>query len=381
MTSSKADQIFSILLENEERVLQRLFRPGPPVKLSPALSVNPDLREQIENASSLYFVGNFTNALQAFDTLSSELDTSQTPLRRVLAWNKAACAIMVGDNHRVVELLSPMYATGSLYGIPLWNLAIAYYRDGRTEEAIRRLEDWIARDVTDNKFRTARCELIIACLYILLKDKDAALAHLLKAAQLNVGLVASQLGIEQEDFTAIIFDTAPQVPFRKVIPSISPAVRSQLLQIAEPKRPQRTPALSAHLTYNEMERYTRALEILAEGNYEGAAHELNELRQKYPSVPLLEASTAAALLFAGRNETARDILLQLEQSGVQHTGATLWNLACAQIRLGDWSGAFRALGACAETEYRTNDFDTLIWPTLILRNGPPQKEKLCILIQ
>lgn len=361
MRPKKADRILSILLDNSESILKRLFTPGSLIKSGSAINANTSLREQFEHASSLYFIGNFTEALQAFDSLGAALDTNQIALRRIAAWNAATCAIMVGDNDRVVELLSPMYATGSLYGTPLWNLAIAYYRLGRKENALRAMKDWVARDVAGNKFRFAKGELIVACLSVLTKDEDAAQAHLQKAAQQSASLVGSQLGLDQEDLAAIISGTSRQVPFRKVTPTVSPAVRGQLIQIAEPKRPERNPALSAHLTYDEMERYTRALEILAEGNYEQAAHELNQLRDKYPNVSLLGASAAAALLFAGRNETARDILLQLEQLGAQLTGATLWNLACAQIRLGDWSGALRALRACAETEYRSKP---QIWDAL-----------------
>jgi thioredoxin-like negative regulator of GroEL len=102
-----------------------------------------------------------------------------------------------------------------------------------------------------------------------------------------------------------------------------------------------------------MEGYARALETLAEGNYEQATRELHQLCDRRPNVVLLEAAMAAALLFSGRNESARDILLKIEQSGDPLTGATLWNLACAQIRLGDWNGALRALKMCSETEYRS----------------------------
>ncbi len=353
MKTKKADRVHSILISKAEGILQRLFTPGPLIKIGSAINADASIREQFENASSLYKIGKFTEALQTFDSLGTTIDTNQTLLRRFMALNAAACAIMVGDNDRVVKLLSPLYGTGNLFGVPLWNLVIAYYRLERKEDALNAVKVLIARDLKGNKYNLAKNELVLACLYVLTEDNDAAQIHLQKAAQQNAYLVRSQLGVGHEDLATIIRGTILQGPSLKVALDVSPEVQRQLIQIAEPKRPQRNPALSANLTPDEMERYTRALEILAEGNNEQAARELHQLRDDRPNVPLLDAAAAAALLFAGRNETARDILLQLEQSSTQPTGAELWNLACAQIRLGNWNDALQALSACAETEYRT----------------------------
>jgi tetratricopeptide (TPR) repeat protein len=57
--------------------------------------------------------------------------------------------------------------------------------------------------------------------------------------------------------------------------------------------------------------------------------------------------------FAGRNVQARNAFLALEDSGAELSGNAGWNLACAEIRLGNREGALRALQGCMRTEYRT----------------------------
>jgi tetratricopeptide (TPR) repeat protein len=203
LRTKNTEEIFSILLSNSERIIQRLFTPAPLIKLGSAMNLSANFREHFRDASLLYSVGKFMEALQAFESLRAEVGNTQIAPQNILDWNAAACAIMLGDNDRVVELLS---STGKLYGIPLWNLGTAFYRLGRKREALKAMNDWVARE-SDNKFRNAKCELIIACLASLVQDEDGAMTHLKKAAQLSASFVVTQLGLDQEDLAAVISPT------------------------------------------------------------------------------------------------------------------------------------------------------------------------------
>lgn len=138
-------------------------------------------------------------SLEAFQELELALDANQGWLKRVARWNEAACAIVCNKHDHVVNSLHTMHINGSLYGLPLWNLALAYYRLNRIDDARIATKTWIARDRENNNFRHAKCELIIACLSMLLNDQVGAKQHLEKAWQRDSHFIANQLGIDQDD--------------------------------------------------------------------------------------------------------------------------------------------------------------------------------------
>ncbi len=355
MDAFKLNQVPVINVDSSKQILSRLFLPGSIIKLSPVNTIDDSHYKLFGNACSQFMLGQFKQALEAFESLVSFPEDTNRTFARVAAWNAAACAIMLGKNTRAIDLLSPMYNSGNLYGIPLWNLAIAYYRQELFESSFKAMNDYVNRDIKGNKLLRAKSELIIACLSVLSKKIDNFTTHILKATEWDVNFVRSQLSFDPKVLSAktnLSISTAEKKA-HKTSPKISPATQKQLLIIAEPKRPERNPALSAFLPNDEIEKYTHSLEILSEGNYEQATIELTQLKNSYPNVTLLSLALAAALLSAEKNDDAYNIFSQLEQSGAQLSGAALWNYACTQVRLGMWDGALKSFLACSETEYRT----------------------------
>ena len=102
-----------------------------------------------------------------------------------------------------------------------------------------------------------------------------------------------------------------------------------------------------------MEVFTSAIEEIAEGRFAEAKQHLIELEKRLPHVQHLSFAIGACELFTGNIEKARDLLVPAIGSDARILASALWNLACAQIRLGDFSGARDALLKCADTEYRT----------------------------
>lgn len=356
METTLQEQYYRALKMGYEQVVDRLFVIAPIIRPSSYFSPSDEqYKQQFEQACASYYQGEFLKSLGTFENLFSRLDEHQNWFRRFVIWNIAACAIALNDNNLVIRLLQPMYSSTGLYGLPLWNLAIALYRENRIPEALQALKSWVVRNTEANPLRDAKVELIIACLSEKSGDETNAKQHLMKAIQQNSSLVIDQLKAYRSQKTSNISETTEFIQVSQPQPDteVRPEVHKQLIQYAVPRRPDRPPALSQYLISTEMERYSRAVEAMAEGEFDFALRELNSLRQAHPNVELLQAATASALLFLGNAKDAGGILTQLWQSGYPLNGAALWNLACAQIHLSDFSGALKTLKECAKTEYRS----------------------------
>jgi predicted Zn-dependent protease len=115
-----------------------------------------------------------------------------------------------------------------------------------------------------------------------------------------------------------------------------------------------------------MEDFSAAVENMAEGKELQAQRILQGLLDAHPQQAYLKVALAAAELFAGRALAARNILLDLQQSGHRFTGSAYWNLGCAELQLNNPTGALRAFNLCSETEYRTN---SAVWQAISALTG------------
>ena len=199
--------------------------------------------------------------------------------------------------------------------------------------------------------------LLIAALAIKSGDRTKGKEALRRATESGPEFVADQLQYPASQFLA----SRPPVLNSRPSRPLAPGVQSRLLALVEPRRPERRPELYLLLPGDDMEIFTTAIEEIAEGRFQYAKEHLIELDGRHPNVQHLRFAVGACELFTGNNERARAILLPAIESGARILGSALWNLACAEIRLGDLFGARLALLKCSETEYKTK---SQLWAAL-----------------
>jgi hypothetical protein len=325
-----------------ERSLVRstLVQPGP------AIVNYPELSTKFDQAVSLYRAGALREAKDQFSSLADSADSDRPNAGFTARLNAAACAAASKDWTVVVDLLTPIFSGGRLYGHPLWNLALAWYHLDLTSDALNALDMWVGRAFEWNR---ARGLLLIAALALKSGDRAKGKEALQRANEADADYVARQLQFPSTQFAAERLPAPVVRPGRQ----LAPVMQSRLLALVQPKRPERRPELNLLLTSDDMEVFTSAIEEIAEGSYQQAKERLIELHGRHPSVQHVRFAVGACELFTGNNQNAKDILLPAIESGAKIQGSALWNLACAQIRLGDLAGARDALLKCSETEYKT----------------------------
>jgi tetratricopeptide (TPR) repeat protein len=356
-----------LLRSKAPEILRTVFNPTRLVQPSLSIAASYELLTHFESAVGLFRRGMFPEAYTMFLEVERRGESLRRGAGRTARLNAAACAIAEGKNGAVLELLQPIRSTGKLYAGPLWNLGLALYRLGNPGEALKVVEDWITRAPESLR---ATGLLVAAALSSLTGDDTSAAAKLNDATALNKNFVSKKLGLRL-DASGISAPASSNSSSSRLI--LAPERQNQLHTLLSPKRPGRSPLLSAFLTREEIEGFARAIEAIAESDQDQARDELIRLRDKHPGAALLDMAVASCELYAGDYLKAHEILTRVEESGVKLPGSALWNLACAQVRMGDFDSALRSLKACAETEFRTK---RELWTAIQLlgggtRTGPP----------
>jgi len=332
------------------RILNVLYVPFPLVQAGRMLETFPDLLERFESARLLYRQKQFKEACEAFLGIHREGEERAEGVGRTALLNAAAAAIaMKGSEYagRVVTLLEPLYASGQLFGLPLWNLSLAYFRLGRSNDALEALKAWLPR--ARDEF-AVRGLLVAAILALRLGRREEAETYLRYAFQRDPTTVYRFLGQPSSvPAGSSIVTGTPQLPEAE-----EAEVRKWLASVIRPRRPERHPELAATLGPDELSQYEIAREALAE-EVQRSVQILSELHDLHPDMPSLKAALGAAYLFAGQNEDAREVLERAVALSSQPSGTTLWNLACAQLRAGSpLKDVETTLRLCEYTEYRSN---------------------------
>jgi hypothetical protein len=203
-------------------------------------------------------VRSFIEAYNQFASIAALAEDQRSGLGLIALINAAACAAAIDDFHCVINLIEPMYERNSVLGHPLWNLALAYAKTGRVVDAIKAMQAWASRAAASEKIRGW---LVAAALAV--KSGDHALAKdlLAQAARTNEQLVLELLG----PVSAVTQSSLSAPPVTKSDQALSDAEASRLLQVIQPKKPERRPELALALSTDEMENFSAAIEATAEG--------------------------------------------------------------------------------------------------------------------
>jgi tetratricopeptide (TPR) repeat protein len=338
-----------------DELARKLLAPFDLVQPGRYLDDFPGLRERFDRAAAAYRGQAFEEALQQFLDVERDADGRRPGAGRTAGLNAATCALRADRYDQTVQLLEPRFRARALFGLPLWNYAVALYRLGRHPEALTAIEAWIPKSTSE--WLRLRATLAAAAVAALAQQPDLARQRLRDALATDPEVVSRQLRLEVPAGTISSVAPAPGAPTPAPVagPGIPPDVE-KLRRLVRPRRPERRPELASSLTAEELAAFDAAVEALAEGETAGPLRQIELLRQRHPDLPPLDAALASCLLFAGRDLEARELLLQALQTGgaARRSGTALWNLACAQIRTGDWAGAVATLRECATTEYRTS---------------------------
>lgn len=319
------------LTERMRNLLLGVIEPRQPGK-NPLIQKNLSEEEWKQYLSALEFLSikSYDNALK----ITNELFVKHPDLWALEA-AVAAIELFIDENEQACKRLSRLKNEGfPIPGTALWNLACACIRLWDGDGARKAL---------------------LACFNTEFRSKPQLKQALdiLNSDGASLESVASEDELSQEEEMApgSLQTQIEELSSQSI--TISPELRNQLSQIMQPKRPDRNPALTSYLNLEDIEKYSRALEAFAENDYELTLRGLIEIRENNVYVWPLETAIGAVMLFANKYEEAKAVLLQVQSKGIQMPGSALWNLACAEARIGSYAGTLRALSECAKTEYRT----------------------------
>ena len=152
---STATSDLAVLEKAADSIIERSLIRSTLVQQGPALSSQPELSAKFEQAVSLYRAGAFREAKDEFSSLADIADSDRPHTGFTARLNAGACAAAAKDWSVVVELLTPPFSSGRLYGHPFWNLALAWYHLDLTSDALNALEMWVSKAQTWHRARAS----------------------------------------------------------------------------------------------------------------------------------------------------------------------------------------------------------------------------------
>ena len=179
----------SVLDKQTDSIIERLLVRSTLVQPGPAIFGHPALSAKFEQSVSLYRVGAFREAKEEFSALADLADSDRPNAGFTPRLNAAVCAAASKDWSVVLDLLTPIFKTGHLYGHPLWNLALAYYHLNQISDALEALEIWVRKAFKGH----ARGLLLIAALALKNGDRIRGKEALQRAIEVDADFVAGQL--------------------------------------------------------------------------------------------------------------------------------------------------------------------------------------------
>lgn len=116
---SMATGDLTALEEAADSIIERSLVRSTLVQAGPGISSYADLSARFEQAVSLYRAGAFREAKDEFSSLAESADSDRPNAGFTAHLNAAACAAASKDWPAVVDLLTPLFNVGHLYGHPL----------------------------------------------------------------------------------------------------------------------------------------------------------------------------------------------------------------------------------------------------------------------
>ena len=350
------------ILESLERAdtLEDLLTFAPVVGPGAVISNNLEWSSKFSEGRSSFYNGDYERATQTFHELDESLpghDWILTPAKI----NETFCWLRLDLFTEYVQHYEPLATQNKVYGIVLWNLAVAYCRLEKMTDAEDCLKKWLGSHAS--QFR-GKGHLLLSILQYHNGKIDDALSSFQNAWKVDkvfcMHIILRKLGPEM---ASAVLDTGgySEVPAKKDLQIVAKdEVLSALQELLIPHAPSKYPQIAQQLSEFEYQfGYIAALEKFGDGDVDEALRIIDSLiKGNNEDMALLWAK---ADCLASKREWEESIALIEDQlSDPSVSERVLWNATCSYFNQSKYELALRTITRCTDGVYRTSPWAWLI---------------------
>jgi tetratricopeptide (TPR) repeat protein len=350
------------ILESLERVdaIEDLLTFAPVVGPSNFISNNLEWSSRFSEGRTAFYNSDYERAAQIFHELDEGLpghDWFLTPakINETFSW------LRLGKFTEYVQQYEPLATQNKVYGVILWNLAVAYCRLEKMDKAEECLKKWLESSsppflgkgyllLSILQFHNGKIDDAISSFHTALKvDK----LFCIQAIERHLGPETAEAVPEAETTLREPTKIEPQIVAKD-------EVLSALQEFLIPRAPGKYPQVAQQLSEFEYQSgYVAALEKFGDGDIDEALRIIDSLIKGSRERGALFWAKAACLL--AKREWKDSIALIEDQLGdLDISEGVLWNATCAYFNLGKYELALRTITKCTEGVYRTSPWAWLI---------------------
>jgi tetratricopeptide (TPR) repeat protein len=345
-----------VILESLEKAnaIDDFLTFAPVVGPGAVISNNLEWSSKFSGGRTAFYNGDYKLAAQIFRELDESLpghDKFLTPAKI----NETFCWLRLGKFPEYIRQYEPLVIQGKVYGVVLWNLAVAYCRMDKTVEAELCLKKWLGSPAPQFlgkgymllsilQLRSGKTDDAIDSFHNAWKiDKDFCIRTILK----HLGPEMTRRALGAEVFVEVPAKKEPQIVAKE-------EVLSTLQELLVPRAPGKYPQVAQQLSEFEYQSgYIAALEKFGDGDVDEALRIIESLLKGTGERGALLWTKAACLL--ARRQWKEGIALIEDQLGdTTLPGGVLWNATCAYFNIGNYESALSTIQKCIEGEYRSS---------------------------
>ncbi len=304
----------------------------------------------------MFFNGSYVLASQRFYELDEILPGHENILTPAKI-NESFCWLHLGKFKLYIEKWEPQLKLGRVYGVALWNLALAYYRVGETKKAENCLKNWI--ESPSLRF-LAKAYLLLSVLQLRNGKMVEAITSFDTAFNANRNFCVRTISEYLMLDTMMSFDGEKPLVEQRAEVVGKDEILSELEKLFVPRGPIKYKRLAQQLSEFEYQTgYVTALEKFGDGEIDEALRLIESLlKGAKEKESLIWAKSAFLAVKRDWNGSIRLVEDQLDDPDIP--GAVLWNAACAYFYLSKYHLALNAITKCLNLEYRTSGITWLI---------------------
>lgn len=325
--------------------------------VGPGAVISNDLEwlSRFSEGKTAFYEGDYELAASIFHDLDQDLPGHYKFLTPAKI-NETVCWLRLGKFTDYIQNYEDLATKHRIYGVVLWNLAVAYYYVGRTREAELYLDQWLQSPASQF---LSKGYMLLSLLQFRNGKKQKAVDSFNNAWQIDkdfcvrfierhIGLAKTRqlLGVEVLGITPSA-QVEPQIVARE-------EVTSALQEILIPRAPGKYPQVAQQLSEFEYQSgYIAALERFGDGDIDEALRLIDSLISgRKEQNALLWAKSA--MFLTGRKWEEALVLIEDDLDDASIPGGVLWNAACAYFRLGKYEQALGAITKCTDREFRSS---------------------------
>jgi len=345
-----------VILESLEKAgaIDDLLTFAPVVGPGAVISNNLEWSSKFSEGRTAFYNGDYELAAQIFRDLDESIpghDRFLTPAKI----NETFCWLRLGKFKEYIQEYERLVVQGRVYGVVLWNLAIACCFTGQMAKAELYLLKWF--DSATPQF-LGKGYLLLALLQLRKGETEQAIRSFNNAWEIDKDfcnrLILKYLGSEMaqrmlgtEEFLETPIAKEPQIIAKE-------EVLSTFQELLIPRAPGKYPQVAQQLSEFEYQSgYIAALEKFGDGDIDEALRIIETLLKGARERGALLWAKAACLL-AKRQWKEGVALIEDQLGDTTLPGGVLWNATCAYFNLGNYESALSTIQKCTEGEYRSS---------------------------